>query len=241
MSHDVAMDILPVFMIVAVAASIALGFFLGKETDRLTAWAVFRARRAARRARAAATRAEGERALAIAQRDDLRAQLERAESVISETTHAVHRAGTLPDLVDADGTTALMDAVTDGTGRALGGPAPATVTVAAVEEWLAARRAGSVEDLLDDLRLRSATGQPIGAGHACDEACHPTEGCEGLRPSGRHHAQSEPCPEEAWDPERPGAVLECDHPGGAGHAGDHRAAIAGVAWAATDRAPGGAE
>lgn len=127
MSHDVAMDILPIFMIIAVTASIFLGYLLGCEgtllAQRMAAAAIKRATKARRVAR----RAEGERALAWAerdealrQRDDARAQLERANAVIDETTHAVHRAGSIPDLVDDNGTTALMDAVTDGAGRALG-------------------------------------------------------------------------------------------------------------------------
>lgn len=120
MSHDTAMTLLPICMIILATAALTLGYLLGCDGTLLALRLSRRAARRARRAAAAARRAEGRAALAEAQRDDLRAQLERAEQVISETTHAVHRAGTLPDLVNDPGTTALMDAVTDDTGRALG-------------------------------------------------------------------------------------------------------------------------
>ncbi|MFY7069618.1 hypothetical protein ACOQFV_27485 [Nocardiopsis changdeensis] len=98
MSHDTAMALLPMFAIGAVLLGIVLGYLLGCEgtllSQRMAAAAIKRAnraRRVARQERAAAAQAQS-------QRDDALRQLAAAEAVISETTHAVQRAGQVPDL-----------------------------------------------------------------------------------------------------------------------------------------------
>lgn len=95
------------------AATAILGSLIGGQG---LIWSERQRRRLAREL----AEAEGRRALADAQRAEAMEQLAAAEQVIAETAHAVHRAGESPDLVDDPGTTALMDAVTDDTGRALG-------------------------------------------------------------------------------------------------------------------------
>jgi hypothetical protein len=111
MSHDTAEMLLPAFVSVALAGCIWLGYLLGSEhTALLTRMVVVRVR-IIRRQRRRIVRLAGERALALAQRDDALRQLALTDAALAEATHPVQHTGDLPE--QDPRLEALVRAVTD--------------------------------------------------------------------------------------------------------------------------------
>jgi hypothetical protein len=111
MIHNTAELLLPVFVMVGLAGCIWLGYLLGSEHTALLTRMVSARVRIIRRQRRRVARARGERALALAQRDDALRQLALADAALAEATHPVQHAEDLPE--QDPRLEALVRAVTD--------------------------------------------------------------------------------------------------------------------------------
>jgi hypothetical protein len=94
MIADVALDYM---LALGLASFLVVGYLLGSEHTALLTRMVAVRVRIIRRQRRQVARARGERALALAQRDDALRQLALADAALAEATHPVQHTGDLPE------------------------------------------------------------------------------------------------------------------------------------------------